>query len=471
MQQFNAALAGKEDPIEKFDSRVLASCQKCFRTNDIEEVGDDSHHTFFEMLGNWSIGQEPELLRRVETVAETSFFSRLAFGSTNEVHRQESVGYFKEGAVKYALEFFCDVLGLKKNQLWASVFKGEEGIPKDEEAIRIWQKNGIPKERIREFGMEDNFWGPVGETGPCGPCSEIYFDRGKKFGCGKRDCGPNCPNCQRFIELWNLVFMEYEKKTQNAKRKVQSYEYVKLPQKNVDTGIGFERLVAVLENKNSAYETDLFLPLIQEIENLSGRNYEEEKKSFRIISDHIRGAVFLIADGVLPSNLDRGYILRRVIRSSIRYAKVLDLKNYWYVNLIKKITKIYGKVYPELKKKETDIITVIQNEEEKFRKTLEKGLVQFDKLLKSKTESRRGGTKVKKRTSSSSPFKSQKSKVLNGAEIFDLYQSYGFPLELTEELAREKGFQIDKDGFQEEFRRHQEISRAGAEKKFGLKKP
>jgi len=418
MQQFNAALAGEEDPIEKFDSRVLASCQKCFRTNDIKEVGDDSHHTFFEMLGNWSIGQEG------------------------------SVGYFKEGAVKYALEFFCGVLGLKKNQLWASVFKGEAGIPKDEEAIWIWQKNGIPKERIREFGMEDNFWGPVGETGPCGPCSEIYFDRGKKFGCGKRDCGPNCPNCQRFIELWNLVFMEYEKKVKSQKSKVKSYEYVKLPQKNEDTGIGFERLVAVLENKNSAYETDLFLPLIQEIENLSGKSYEEEKKSFRIISDHVRGAVFLIADGILPSNLDRGYVLRRVLRSSIRYAKVLDLKNYWYVNLIKKITKIYGKVYPELKRKETDIITVIQNEEEKFRKTLEKGLVQFDKLLESKS-------------------KNQRPRIIEGKELFDLYQSYGFPLELTEELAREKGFQIDKEGFQEEFRRHQEISRAGAEKKFG----
>jgi len=242
--------------------------------------------------------------------------------------------------------------------------------------------------------------------------------------------------------------MEYEKKVKSQKSKVKSYEYVKLPQKNVDTGIGFERLVAVLENKNSAYETDLFLPLIQEIENLSGKSYEEEKKSFRIISDHVRGAVFLIADGILPSNLDRGYVLRRVLRSSIRYAKVLDLKNYWYVNLIKKITKIYGKVYPELKRKETDIITVIQNEEEKFRKTLEKGLVQFDKLLESKS-------------------KNQRPRIIEGKELFDLYQSYGFPLELTEELAREKGFQIDKEGFQEEFRRHQEISRAGAEKKFG----
>jgi len=419
MQQFNAVLAGEEDPIEKFGSRILASCQKCFRTNDIKEVGDDSHHTFFEMLGNWSIGQEG------------------------------SIGYFKEGVIKYTLEFFCDVLGLKKNRLWITLFKGEKGIPRDEDSLCIWQKNGIPKERIREFGMKDNFWGPVVETGPCGPCSEIYFDRGEEFGCGKRDCSPNCPNCQRFIELWNLVFMEYDRKKSEIRNpKSETYKYVKLPQKNVDTGIGLERLVAVLENKNSAYETDLFLPLIQEIEDLSGKSYEEEKKSFRIISDHIRGAVFLIADGVLPSNLGRGYILRRVLRSSIRYAKVLDLKNYWYVNLIKKTTKIYGKIYPKLKRKETDIITVIQNEEEKFRKTLEKGLVQLDKLLKSKS-------------------KSQRPKIIEGKELFDLYQSYGFPLELTEELAKEKGFQIDKDGFQKEFKQHQKISRAGVEKKFG----
>lgn len=411
MQQFNTVLSGEESVIEKFGSRTLTSCQKCFRSNDIEEVGDDTHNTFFEMLGNWSIGKD------------------------------DKEGYFKEKAIEYALEFFCDVLGLEKNKIWITIFKGEKNIPKDEESIQIWQKNGIPKERIIEFGMQDNFWGPVVNTGPCGPCSEIHFDRGEKFGCGKKTCGPNCPDCQRFVELWNLVFMEYNKNKDS--------EYIKLPQKNVDTGIGFERLVAILENKNSAYETDLFLPLIKEIEELGDKKYEEAKKSFRIISDHIRGAVFLITEGIVSSNIGRGYILRRILRNSIRHAEILNLKKYWYINLIKKTINIYKEIYPEIKDKETDIITIIQNEEEKFKKSLKKGLIQFDKLLKAKIDSE------------------QESKIITGKEIFDLYQSYGFPLEMTEELAKERGFELDKKDFQKEFECHQKVSRKGAEKKFG----
>jgi len=359
MQQFNSVLAGEKDPLEEFGSRILVSCQKCFRTIDIEEVGDDTHHTFFEMLGNWSIGE----------------------------------GYFKKKAIEYALEFFSEVLKLEKDRIWVTIFKGEKGISKDEDSIQIWQENGIPKKRIKEFGMEDNFWGPVTETGPCGPCSEIYFDRGEDFGCGSKDCGPNCPNCQRFVELWNLVFMEYNKERDG--------EYVKLPKKNVDTGIGFERLVTILQNKESTYETDLFLPLIQRVESLSDKVYRENKKSFRIIVDHIRGAVFLISEGVLPDNLGRGYILRRILRRSIKYAKVLGLKDYWYVPLIKETIKIYEKIYPEIRRKETDIINVVQKEEEKFKKTLGKGLVQFEKLLKTK-------------------IKEQKSKIIGGKEVFDL---------------------------------------------------
>jgi len=411
MQQFNTVLSGEENVIEKFGSRILTSCQKCFRSNDIEEVGDDTHNTFFEMLGNWSIGED------------------------------EKEGYFKEKAIKYALEFFCDILGLEKNKIWVTIFKGDKNIPKDKESIRIWQKNGIPKERIIEFGMQDNFWGPVTNIGPCGPCSEIHFDRGEKFGCGKKTCGPNCPNCQRFVELWNLVFMEYNKNKDS--------EYIKLPQKNVDTGIGFERLMAILGDKESAYETDLFLPLIKEIETLSNKKYKEAEKSFRIISDHIRGTVFLIIEGIVPSNTGRGYILRRILRSSIRHAEILNLKKYWYINLIKKIIDIYKEIYPEIKNKETDIITVIQDEEEKFEKSLKKGLIQFNKLLQAKTNSK------------------QDSKIITGKEIFDLYQSYGFPLEMTEELAKEKGLALDKKDFQKEFEHHQTISREGAEKKFG----
>jgi len=406
MQQFNLALAGEEDPLEKFGSRILVSCQKCFRTIDIEEVGDDTHHTFFEMLGNWSIGE----------------------------------GYFKKKAIEYALEFFGDVLKLEKDRIWVTIFKGAKGISKDEDSIQIWQENGIPKERIKEFGMEDNFWGPVTETGPCGPCSEVYFDRGEDFGCGGKDCGPNCPNCQRFVELWNLVFMEYNKERDGR--------YVKLPKKNVDTGIGFERLVTILQEKESTYETDLFLPLVQRAEDLSTKTYKEDKKSFRIVVDHIRGAVFLISEGVLPGNLGRGYILRRILRRSIKYAKVLGLKDYWYVPLIKETIKIYEKIYPEIRRKETDIINVVQKEEEKFKKTLGKGLIQFEKLLKTK-------------------IKEQKSKIIGGKEVFDLYQSYGFPMELTKELAEEKGFQVDEKGFQKKFKQHQKISRIGVKKKFG----
>ncbi|UZE93173.1 MAG: alanine--tRNA ligase [Candidatus Nealsonbacteria bacterium] len=409
MQQFTLYLQGEKDPIVDFGRRHLASCQKCFRTDDIDKVGDDTHHTFFEMLGNWSIGQDAEK------------------------------GYFKEGAVKYALEFFVDVLGLDKNRLWTTVFKGEKNIPKDEELKRIWQENRIPEERIREFGIKDNFWGPVGKRGPCGPCSEIFYDRGESFGCGAVECGPNCGNCKRFVELWNLVFMEYFKDEDGS--------YKLLSQKNVDTGVGFERLAALLQHKSSAYETDLFLPVIQELERISSKKYEElkelkeEKRIFRILADHIRSIVFLTADGVLPSNVEQGYILRRILRRAIRFGKVLNLPNNFLVPLAKKVIEIYKDVYPEVKSKQTDSLTVIQREEERFEKTLKKGLKQFKKI------SSKGN--------------------ISGSDAFHLYDTYGFPLELSEELAKEKGIKVDKKGFKEEFKKHQEISRAGVEKKFG----
>lgn len=409
MQQFNTVLSGEEDVVKKFGSRVLTSCQKCFRSNDIEEVGDDTHNTFFEMLGNWSVGKD------------------------------DQQGYFKEKAIEYALEFFCDVLGLEKDRIWATIFKGEKNIPKDEESIKIWQKNGIPKERIIEFGMEDNFWGPVTDIGPCGPCSEIHYDRGEEFGCGGKNCGPNCPNCQRFVELWNLVFMEYNKNKDSR--------YVKLSQKNVDTGIGFERLMAILENKNSAYETDLFLPLIQIMEVLGDKKYKDAKKSFRIIADHIRGAVFLITESIIPSNLSRGYILRRILRKSIRHAEILNLKKYWYIDLIKKVINMYEEVYPEIKDKETDIITVIQNEEEKFEKTLKKGIIKFNQIKKLNSE--------------------KGSNIITGVQAFDLYQSYGLPIDITEELAKEINFKVDTKWYLKKFVEHQKISRAGVKNKFG----
>ncbi len=406
MQQFVPYLSGEKDVLDDFGTRHLCSVQKCFRTPDIEEVGDDTHHTFFEMLGNWSIGEDPEK------------------------------GYFKEGAIKLAVDFFVNEIGLDKDRIWVTIFKGEKGIPRDEESLRIWQEQGIPKERIVEFGFEDNFWGPTSETGPCGPCSEIHYDRGEKYGCGQPDCGPNCPRCKRFVELWNLVFMEF-KKDENG-------SYTKLPQRNVDTGIGFERITSVLNDKDSAYETDLFLPVIQKLEKITNVSYKERKREFRIIADHVRGAVFLIGDGVYPSNVDRGYILRRVLRRAMRYGYILEIKSNFLPVLAEEIIENYKDIYPEIEEKREDILKTINEEKKKFEKTLEKGLKELNKILAKADH-----------------------KTIRGKEAFYLYETYGFPLELTEEIGAEKGFSTDKEGFYNEFKKHQEISRAGAEKKFG----
>jgi len=401
MQQFSLYLAGKKDVIKDFQSRHLTSSQKCFRTDDIEEVGDDTHHTFFEMLGNWSIGQDEN-------------------------------GYFKEGAIRYALEFL-EELGLDKNKLYITVFKGEGSIPKDEEAINLWIKNGIPIERIKEYGVKDNFWGPVGEIGPCGPCSELHYDRGEKYGCNSPNCGPNCDNCKRFVEIWNLVFMQYFKNEKG--------EYDLLSQTNIDTGIGFERLASLLQEKNSSYETDIFKDVISKIEEVCNRKYEDNKKEFRVIADHARAIVFLTSEGVIPSNVSQGYILRRLIRRSIRYSKLIGFDFNQFYSLLDVIIEKYKDIYPEVLNKKYE---VIREEEEKFAKTIEKGLLMIEKLMTEKSE-----------------------RTITGEEAFDLYQSYGFPLELVEEIANEKDFLVDKNGFNEALKKHQDVSRTGMEKKFG----
>ena len=400
MQQFSLYLAGKKDVIKDFQSRHLTSSQKCFRTDDIEEVGDDTHHTFFEMLGNWSIGQDEN-------------------------------GYFKEGAIRYALEFL-EELGLDKNKLYITVFKGEGSIPKDEEAINLWIKNGIPIERIKEYGVKDNFWGPVGEIGPCGPCSELHYDRGEKYGCNSPNCGPNCDNCKRFVEIWNLVFMQYFKNEKG--------EYDLLSQTNIDTGIGFERLASLLQEKNSSYETDIFKDVISKIEEVCNRKYEDNKKEFRVIADHARAIVFLTSEGVIPSNVSQGYILRRLIRRSIRYSKLIGFDFNQFYSLLDVIVGKYKDIYPEVLNKKYE---VIREEEEKFAKTIEKGLLMIEKLMTEKSE-----------------------RTITGEEAFDLYQSYGFPLELVEEIANEKDFLVDKNGFNEALKKHQDVSRTGMEKKF-----
>ena len=403
MQQFALHLEGKKDAIQEFGSLHLAGCQKCFRSDDIEEIGDDTHHTFFEMLGNWSIGQN------------------------------EKKEYFKEQAIKYALEFLTSSLKFDKNKLYPTIFKGNKDIPKDEESQKIWQENGIPKERINEFGEQDNFWGPIGEVGVCGPNSEIFFDRGEKFGCGRKECGQNCAYCQRFIEIWNLVFIQYYKD--------KNEKYQLLPQKSVDTGMGLERVAAILQGKSSAYETDLFLLIIQEIEKITNKKYETEKKNFRIIVDHIRGAVFLISEGILPCNVEQGYVLRRILRRAMRYGKILRTKPGFLIPLAQKVIEIYKDVYPEVQSKQADILTVIEKEEEKFEKALAIGINEAA-LIVSKGD-------------------------ITGKQAFDLYQTYGFPIEMIKEMAREETRKVDEQGFKQELKKHQEISRAGKEKKIG----
>lgn len=392
MQPLVEYLAGMKDPLKDFGTRHLASCQKCLRTNDIFEVGDDTHHTFFEMLGNWSIGVD------------------------------EKGYYFKKGAIELALEFLVNELGLKKEKMKTSVFKGENGIGRDITAIEIWQKLGIKK--IEEYGREDNFWGPVGKTGPCGPCSEIYY-LNQKTG--------------KFVEIWNLVFMEY---FQDEKGNLK-----KLNQTNVDTGIGFERLVAVLQKKESAYETDLFLPTLKILAENSKAHYEKLKREFRIVLDHLRASVFLISDGVFPSNLAQGYVLRRILRRSFVFLKRLEFKDVFLIVLIESIIKNYQKFYENLAKNKENIVGVIENEKEKFSKTLEGGLKLFQKEVER--------------------LKSKNLQEFPGEVAFDLYQSYGFPLELTIELAQDEKMTVDQKGFQIKFKEHQEISRKSSERKFG----
>jgi len=395
MQQFKEYFLGKESP---FGNRVTSS-QKCFRTSDIEEIGDTTHLTFLEMLGNFSFGD-----------------------------------YFKKESIEWALEFLTKDCELKKEKFWITVFEGDKEVAEDKESREIWKELGFPKERIHGFSREDNFWGPTGEEGPCGPTTEIHYDStGKPCSLSKK-CLPNC-KCGRFIELWNLVFNEYYQTSRFAPcnsfgiKQDKNKKLTLLKQKGVDTGMGLERLAMVVQEKPSVFETDLF-------------STTPQSRAERIIADHIKGAVFLSAEGITPSNVEQGYVLRRILRRAIRYGKVLRMPKNFLIPLAQKVIEIYQDIYPEVKSNETDILTIIQNEEEKFEKTLERGIKELEKLI-------------------------SKNKDISGEEAFDLYQSYGFPLELTEELAEEKGFKVDKTGFEKAIEKHQEISRAGREKKFG----
>ncbi len=380
MQQFKPYYLGEKSPY----GLNVASCQKCIRTSDLEEVGDESHLTFLEMLGNFSFG-----------------------------------GYFKEKAINLAFEFLFKELKLPEEDAVFTVFEGDKDVPADKESILIWKKLGVPENRIKKASRKDNFWGPTGEEGPCGPTTEIHL---------------------KGLEVWNLVFNEYY---QSKDKKLTS-----LKQKGVDTGMGLERLATIVQGKKSVYETDLFEPIVKDIRfKIKGLSDEKLiKKAERIIADHIKSIVFIVSEGVFPSNIERGYILRRLIRRVIRYGKVLAknsgaLRPEFLIPLAEIVIEIYKEIYPELKSNQADVLTVIQKEEEKFEKTLEKGLKVFQNL------SVKGD--------------------IGGVDAFHLYDTYGFPLELTVELAKEKGLKVDQKGFKEAFKKHRKISRAGAEKKFG----
>ena len=392
-------LIGQSHPLGK----RLVNNQKCIRTDDIDEIGDEFHLTFFEMLGNWSLGD-----------------------------------YFKKEAIECSFEFLTDKkwLGIDKNKLCVTIFAGDTDAPRDEESAKVWQSLSVPKERIFYLPKKDNWWGPAGETGPCGPDTEMFYDTGKKP-CSK-DCKPGC-SCGKYFEIWNDVFMQYNK-TADGK-----YELLK--QKNVDTGMGVERTVAVLQNKKSVYEIDTFKPIVEKIKELAKIKSPDEKqeKSIRIIADHVRASSFITAEQVTPSNVERGYILRRLIRRSLRHGRLLGIEKEFLGVLIKIVIDVYKKTYPILDENREFILDEVKKEELKFGKTLELGLKKFGQIAKS-------AKKIDGK--------------IDGKDAFLLFQSFGFPIEITKELAEESGILVDEKGFQEEFKKHQQLSRSGAEKKF-----
>ena len=384
-------LVGEKHPLGK----RLVDVQKCIRTGDIDEVGDTTHHTFFEMLGNWSLGD-----------------------------------YFKKEAIQYTFEFLTKVLKLPIDKLGVSCFKGDKSAPKDEEAAKMWLSLGIPKERIAYLGKDDNWWGPAGETGPCGPSTEIYFWTSNEPAPKAFDV-----NDKRWVEIGNDVLMEYEKHKDGT--------FTPLKQKNIDFGGGVERTLAVLNGLDDNYLTEVFLPIIKSIEKMTKQKYADNKRLMRIVADHIRAGVFILGDekGVVPSNLDQGYILRRFIRRSIRNLKTLGLsiENINLTPLADVVIKIYKNDYPLLVEKQHFIKEELHKEQEKFKLTLEKGLKEFAKMSDNH---------------------------ISAQDAFLLFQSYGFPLEMTQELAQEKGLSVDTVGFRREFEKHQELFRVGAEQKF-----
>jgi len=382
----------------------LCNVQKCVRTGDIDEVGDYSHCTFFEMLGNWSLGD-----------------------------------YFKEEAIAMSYEFLTSEkwLGIDKNRLYFTVFEGDEDAPRDEESAAFWMSHGVDPSHIFYLPKKDNWWGPAGKEGPCGPDTEMFIDTGKPA-CSD-NCHPGC-SCGKYLEIWNDVFMQYYK---NAEGK-----FTTLSQKNVDTGMGLDRTIAVLQGVPSVYDTDIYKIIIAKIEELSGKKYGSDDattKAIRIVADHIRSATFMLGDpkGITPSNVDQGYVLRRLIRRAVRFAGNLGIVGDQLHLIAESVIETYKDHYTELVMNKEKIIFELQKEEERFNKTLDKGLVEFDKLI-----AKMQGNKI------------------SGKDAFRLYDTFGFPVEMTIELAKENNLEVDIDDYEKRFEEHKQISHQGAEKRF-----
>jgi len=398
MQPFKPYFRGDEDP----PRNRLASCQKVFRTPDIDEVGNTLRHlTFFEMLGNWSFGD-----------------------------------YFKDQSIAWGLELSIDVFGLDRDRIWATVFGGDDelGLGPDEESIEIWKRRGIPEERIVFLPRSENFW-QAGETGPCGPCSEMYYDRGREFGGPDERPGDDT---DRFLEYWNHVFMSYELHEDGS--------LTKLPANNVDTGMGLERMSVVLQDVESVFQTDAFQPLIDLAEEMSGRAYGSDHattRAMRIIADHSRGMTFLIADGVVPSNEDRGYVLRRVMRRAIQQGRVLGLESPWLGRFAERTIEMTGDAYPELVAERRTIMRWVGDEETAFGRTLDRGTQLLDQLI---AEAERQGTSW-----------------IDAEDAFRLHDTYGFPYDLTKELLAGEGLSVDDAGFEALMEKQRIRARTGAE--------
>jgi alanyl-tRNA synthetase len=388
----------------------LVNVQKCIRTGDIDDVGDASHLTFFEMLGNWSLGD-----------------------------------FFKKEMIPWSWEFLTskEWLGLDPDKLAFSVFEGDETAPRDTESHDLWVRCGVPEDRIYFLPRENNWWGPAGQTGPCGPDTEMFVITDKEP-CGP-DCSPAC-SCGRFLEIWNDVFMQYNKQADGT--------YAPLAQKNVDTGMGLERTVLVLNGKKTVYETDLFTGIIGKIEKLSGKTYadadEETVRAFRIVADHIRTATFILGDprAVTPSNVDQGYVLRRLIRRAVRFGMQLGLEEGFTADISQVIIDQYKAVYPELQQHSAFVLEQLVLEEKRFQRTLTQGMREFEKVY------------ARIMANPDAP------RTIDSRDTFKLYDTYGFPIEITMELAKERGLHVDREAFDERFRQHQEKSQAGAEQRF-----